>query len=198
MLNDKAKVAWQLARAIDALEKRREVCQCDVDDLCDECYGLKTTYESALEAYRDTPGEPDEKRDHIASKRYGYNQKLRVGGQTMYLRTSDYKDGRLAEIFIDVNKEGATLRSVFSSFAISISLGLQHGVPLQEYVDAFVGSKFEPNGAVIGHDQIESATSMVDLIFHDLALSYGAELPPSAKSRQIGSEKVVEFATTDM
>ena len=90
----------------------------------------------------------------------------------MYLRTGEYQDGRLGEIFIDMHKEGAAFSSLMNSFAIAISLGLQYGVPLEEFVDAFVFSRFEPNGMVIGSDHIKMATSVIDYIFRDLAISY--------------------------
>jgi ribonucleoside-diphosphate reductase alpha chain len=90
----------------------------------------------------------------------------------VYLRTGEYQGGRLGEIFIDMHKEGAAFRSLMNSFAIAISLGLQYGVPLEEFVDAFVFSRFEPNGMVIGSDHIKMATSVIDYIFRELAITY--------------------------
>jgi len=95
-----------------------------------------------------------------------------VGGHKVYLRTGEYNDGTLGEIFIDMHKEGAAYRSLMNCFAISISLGLQHGVPLEEFVDAFVFTRFEPNGMVIGNDRISMATSTIDYIFRELAINY--------------------------
>jgi ribonucleoside-diphosphate reductase alpha chain len=95
-----------------------------------------------------------------------------VGGHKVYLRTGEYEDGQLGEIFIDMHKEGAAFRSLMNSFAIAISLGLQYGVPLEEYVDAFIFSRFEPNGLVSGSDNIKMATSVIDYIFRELAISY--------------------------
>ncbi len=111
-------------------------------------------------------------RERLPNRRTGYTQKATVGGHKVYLRTGEYQDGRLGEIFIDMHKEGAAFRSLMNSFAIAISLGLQYGVPLEEFVDAFVFSRFEPNGMVIGSDHIKMATSVIDYIFRDLAISY--------------------------
>ena len=95
-----------------------------------------------------------------------------VGGHKVYLHTGEYEDGRLGEIFIDMHKEGAAFRSLMNNFAIAISLGLQYGVPLEEYVDAFIFTRFEPAGFVQGNDAIKNATSIVDYIFRELAISY--------------------------
>ena len=95
-----------------------------------------------------------------------------VGGHKVYLRTGEYDDGRIGEIFIDMHKEGAALRSIINNFAIAISLGLQYGVPLEEYVDAFTFTRFEPNGPVQGNDSIKFATSILDYVFRELAVSY--------------------------
>jgi ribonucleoside-diphosphate reductase alpha chain len=95
-----------------------------------------------------------------------------VGGHKVYLRTGEYEDGTLGEIFIDMHKEGAAFRSLMNCFAIAISLGLQYGVPLDEFVDAFVFTRFEPNGMVQGNDHIKMTTSIIDYIFRELAISY--------------------------
>jgi len=111
-------------------------------------------------------------RERLPNRRKGYTQKAIVGGHKVYLRTGEYEDGQLGEIFIDMHKEGAAFRSLMNSFAIAISLGLQYGVPLEEYVDAFIFSRFEPNGLVSGSDNIKMATSVIDYIFRELAISY--------------------------
>jgi ribonucleoside-diphosphate reductase alpha chain len=111
-------------------------------------------------------------RERLPNRRFGYNQKARVGGQKIYLRTGDYPDGRVGEIFIDMHKEGATFRSLMNNFAIAVSLGLQYGVPLEEFVDAFTATRFEPAGLVEGNDKITRATSILDYIFRELAVSY--------------------------
>jgi ribonucleoside-diphosphate reductase alpha chain len=111
-------------------------------------------------------------REKLPNRRKGYTQKAMVGGHKVYLRTGEYNDGRLGEIFIDMHKEGAAFRSVMNNFAIAISLGLQYGVPLEEYVDAFTFTRFEPAGFVQGNDAIKNATSILDYVFRELAISY--------------------------
>ncbi len=111
-------------------------------------------------------------RDKLPGRRKGYTQKAVVGGHKVYLRTGEYDDGKLGEIFIDMHKEGAALRAMMNNFAISVSVGLQYGVPLEEYVDAFTFTKFEPAGMVQGNDSIKNATSILDYVFRELAVSY--------------------------
>ncbi|HBF52793.1 MAG TPA: vitamin B12-dependent ribonucleotide reductase, partial [Afipia sp.] len=111
-------------------------------------------------------------REKMPDRRKGYTQKAVVGGHKVYLRTGEYDDGRLGEIFIDMHKEGAALRSFINNFAIAVSLGLQYGVPLEEYVDAFTFTRFEPAGPVQGNDSIKFATSILDYVFRELAVSY--------------------------
>jgi ribonucleotide reductase alpha subunit len=112
------------------------------------------------------------KRRRMPDRRGGYTQKAVVGGHKVYLRTGNYDDGAIGEIFVDMHKEGAAFRSLMNNFAIAVSLGLQHGVPLEEYVDAFTFTRFEPNGPVQGHENIKMATSILDYIFRELAVSY--------------------------
>ena len=111
-------------------------------------------------------------RKRLPTRRGGYTQKAKIGGQSVYLRTGEYDNGQLGEIFIDMHKEGAAFRSLVNCFAIGISLGLQHGVPLEEYVDAFTFTKFEPSGQVWGNPHIKMTTSVIDYIFRELAVSY--------------------------
>ncbi|GHV46390.1 ribonucleotide-diphosphate reductase subunit alpha [Spirochaetia bacterium] len=111
-------------------------------------------------------------RKPLPNRRAGYTQKAKIGGHSIFIRTGEYDDGNLGEIFLDMHKEGAAFRSLLNSFAIAVSLGLQYGVPLEEYVDAFTFSRFEPNGMVQGHDYVKIATSVIDFIFRDLAISY--------------------------
>jgi ribonucleoside-diphosphate reductase alpha chain len=111
-------------------------------------------------------------RRRLPDRRKGYIQKASVGGHKVYLHTGEFDDGELGEIFIDMHKEGAAFRSVMNNFAIAISIGLQYGVPLEEYVDAFVATRFEPAGRVAGNDRITRATSILDYIFRELAVSY--------------------------
>ena len=112
------------------------------------------------------------KRFQMPDRRKGYIQKATVGDHKVYLHTGEYNDGKIGEIFIDTNKEGELVKALMNNFAIAISLGLQYGVPLEEYVDAFLDTKFEPSGNVHGNDRILSATSILDYIFRELAISY--------------------------
>ena len=111
-------------------------------------------------------------REKMPNRRKGYTQKAVVGGHKVYLRTGEYDDGRIGEIFIDMHKEGSAFRALMDSFSIAVSVGLQYGVPLEEFVDAFVFTKFEPAGMVIGNEAIKNATSILDYIFRELAVSY--------------------------
>jgi ribonucleoside-diphosphate reductase alpha chain len=111
-------------------------------------------------------------RERLPNRRKGYTQKAVVGGHKVYLRTGEFDDGRLGEIFIDMHKEGAAFRAMMNNFAIAISIGLQYGVPLEEYVDAFTFVKFEPAGMVQGNEAIKNATSIIDYVFRELAVSY--------------------------
>lgn len=142
-------------------------------------------------------------RRRLPDRRKGYIQKATVGGHKVYLHTGEFEDGDLGEIFIDMHKEGAAFRSLMNNFAISISIGLQYGVPLDEYVDAFVFTRFEPAGEVTGNDRIQRATSILDYIFRELAVSYLdrndlAEVDPGATADGLGrgvrAEKIDEQA----
>jgi ribonucleoside-diphosphate reductase alpha chain len=113
-----------------------------------------------------------EKRFKMPDRRKGYIQKAQIGNHKVYLHTGEYNDGKIGEIFIDTNKEGELVKAMMNNFAIAISLGLQYGVPLEEYVDAFIDTKFEPSGSVDGNDRILSATSILDYVFRELAISY--------------------------
>ena len=108
----------------------------------------------------------------MPDRRKGYIQKASIGEHKIYLHTGEYDDGKIGEIFIDTNKEGELVKALMNNFAIAISLGLQYGVPLDEYVDAFIDTKFEPSGKVDGNDRILSATSILDYVFRELAISY--------------------------
>ena len=112
------------------------------------------------------------KRFSMPDRRKGYIQKASVGDHKVYLHTGEYEDGKIGEIFIDTSKEGELVKALMNNFAIAISLGLQYGVPLDEYVNAYVDTKFEPSGKVYGNDRIISATSILDYIFRELAISY--------------------------
>jgi ribonucleoside-diphosphate reductase alpha chain len=132
---------------------------------------------------------PAKIRHSLPYRRQGYTQKAKIGGHSIFIRTGEYANGALGEIFLDMHKEGAAFRSLLNSFAIAVSLGLQYGVPLEEYVDAFTFSKFEPNGLVRGHDYVKMATSVIDYIFRDLAISY-------LKRTDLGQVKSEDLNTT--
>ncbi|MDZ7765379.1 MAG: hypothetical protein U5K00_13285 [Melioribacteraceae bacterium] len=112
------------------------------------------------------------KRRRLPDRRTGYTQKAKINGNTVYIRTGEYDNGQIGEIFLDMHKEGAAFRSLLNNFAIAISLGLQHGVPLEEFVDAFVFTRFEPSGMVTGNERIKMSTSVIDYIFRELAVTY--------------------------
>ena len=114
----------------------------------------------------------DNKRFSMPDRRKGYIQKATIGNHKVYLHTGEYEDGKIGEIFIDTSKEGELVKALMNNFAIAVSLGLQYGVPLDEFVSAYVGTKFEPSGQVHGNDRILSATSILDYIFRELAISY--------------------------
>ena len=116
--------------------------------------------------------EKNGKRFSMPDRRKGYIQKATIGDHKVYLHTGEYEDGKIGEIFIDTSKEGELVKALMNNFAIAISLGLQYGVPLDEFISAFVGTKFEPSGKVYGNDRILSASSILDYIFRELAISY--------------------------
>jgi ribonucleoside-diphosphate reductase alpha chain len=159
----------------------------------DEMEAPTTAYEGAVRIAERVVYRYIAKRRRMPDRRSGYTQKAVVGGHKVYLRTGDYDDGALGEIFIDMHKEGAAFRSLMNNFAIAVSLGLQHGVPLEEYVDAFTFTRFEPNGPVVGHENIKMATSILDYIFRELAVSYLgrydlAQVQPSQAVDAMGPE----------
>ena len=138
------------------------------------------------------------KRFSMPDRRKGYIQKATIGNHKVYLHTGEYEDGKIGEIFIDTSKEGELVKALMNNFAIAISLGLQYGVPLDEYVSAYVGTKFEPSGQVHGNDRILSATSILDYIFRELAISY-LNREDLAHTPSIGSsEKQIEEKSEDI
>ena len=145
-----------------------DVSQLTIDELLDEVNKrVQASPDTVLKRRLSTIVE----RQTLPAKRRGYTIKGKVGGQPLFLRTGEYRDGTIGEIFIDMAKEGATMRSLLNSFAIAISVGLQYGVPLEEYVDKFIFTRFEPSGFV-DHPNIKSATSVLDYIFRVLAYEY--------------------------
>ncbi len=129
---------------------------------------INETLKTSSEYKTKNPG----KRFQMPDRRKGYIQKATIADHKVYLHTGEYDDGKIGEIFIDTNKEGELVKALMNNFAIAISLGLQYGVPLEEFVDAFIDTKFEPSGKVYGNDRILSATSILDYIFRELAISY--------------------------
>ena len=137
----------------------------------------------------------------MPDRRKGYIQKVTIGSHKVYLHTGEYNDGKLGEIFIDTSKEGELVKALMNNFAIAISLGLQYGVPLDEFVNAYVGTKFEPSGKIGGNDRILSASSILDYIFRELAISYSGRedlahtpsLMPQENDRIINKEEDKKF-----
>tara|TARA_B100000029_G_scaffold503300_1_gene579977 strand:+ start:77 stop:901 length:825 start_codon:yes stop_codon:yes gene_type:complete len=133
--------------------------------------------------------EKNSKRFGMPDRRKGYIQKATIGDHKVYLHTGEYEDGKIGEIFIDTSKEGELVKALMNNFAIAVSLGLQYGVPLDEFISAFVGTKFEPSGNVTGNDRILSATSILDYIFRELAISY-QNREDLAHTPSIGSNEI--------
>jgi ribonucleoside-diphosphate reductase alpha chain len=166
----------------------------DEDDLLDQLPEMSQSAKTAAVAERIVERVIEiakHDREKLPHRRKGYTQKATVGGHKVYLRTGEYDDGRLGEIFIDMHKEGAAFRSLMNNFAIAISIGLQYGVPLDEFVEAFTFTRFEPAGIVTGNDSIKNATSVLDYIFRELAVSYLsrhdlAHVVPGGDSSEIG------------
>ena len=143
--------------------------------------------------------ENNNKRLSMPDRRKGYIQKVTIGNHKVYLHTGEYEDGKIGEIFIDTSKEGELVKALMNNFAIAVSLGLQYGVPLDEFVSAYVGTKFEPSGKVHGNDRILSATSILDYIFRELAISYLsredlAHTPSIGISEKTNEEKTDEIS----
>ena len=138
-------------------------------------------------------------RSKMPDRRKGYIQKVSIGDHKIYLHTGEYDDGKVGEIFIDMNKEGELVKALMNNFAISISLGLQYGVPLEEFVDAFIETKFEPSGEIKGNDRILNASSILDYIFRELAISYlGREdLAHTPSINKITNDKMTNDDTED-
>ena len=132
----------------------------------------KTTNVEKIVSQTFTKSDYSGKRFSMPDRRKGYIQKATIGDHKVYLHTGEYEDGKIGEIFIDTSKEGELVKALMNNFAIAVSLGLQYGVPLDEFVNAFIGTKFEPSGKVNGNDRILSASSILDYIFRELAISY--------------------------
>ena len=154
---------------------------------------LKIKQEMLAQNIKDKNG----KRFSMPDRRKGYIQKASIGDHKVYLHTGEYEDGKIGEIFIDTSKEGELVKATMNNFAIAVSLGLQYGVPLDEFVNAFVDTKFEPSGKVFGNDRILSATSILDYIFRELAISYLNREDLAHTPSIGGSDTLDETAGTD-
>ncbi len=180
-------LSWKLALKANALYRDGSklsqplasmVDESEADAAAEELAGMSTAAqatrisERVVERIVERIVAAKQTRERMPNRRKSYTQKAIVGGHKVYLHTGEYEDGRLGEIFIDMHKEGAAFRSLMNNFAIAVSIGLQYGVPLEEFVDAYIFTKFEPNGPVQGNDRIKNATSLLDYIFRELAVSY--------------------------
>ena len=142
-----------------------------VDVVIDQTKPANGTLEKVVNSLGNS-NDKNGKRFSMPDRRKGYIQKATIGDHKVYLHTGEYEDGKIGEIFIDTSKEGELVKALMNNFAIAVSLGLQYGVPLDEFISAFVGTKFEPSGKVLGNDRILSASSILDYIFRELAISY--------------------------
>ena len=166
LYRDGSKLSQPLNSMADVLEELDEEVEATIDPATAEAQSkVVEVAERIIHKYV-------ARRQRLPFRREGYTQKVKIGGQSVYLRTGEYENGQLGEIFIDMHREGAAFRSLLNCFAISISLGLQHGVPLEEFVDAFVFTKFEPSGMVNGNPHVKMSTSVIDYIFRELAVTY--------------------------
>ncbi len=145
-------------------DKKIEIIPSKIDNISENKENIITNLNKISERSSKRFGMPD--------RRKGYIQKATIGDHKVYLHTGEYEDGKIGEIFIDTSKEGELVKALMNNFAIAVSLGLQYGVPLDEFISAYVGTKFEPSGNVTGNDRILSATSILDYIFRELAISY--------------------------
>ena len=142
-----------------------------IDTVLEQKKTTNTSLENIIKS-KNSISENNGKRFSMPDRRKGYIQKATIGDHKVYLHTGEYEDGKIGEIFIDTSKEGELVKALMNNFAIAVSLGLQYGVPLDEFISAFVGTKFEPSGKVFGNDRILSASSILDYIFRELAISY--------------------------
>ena len=192
MYRDGSKLSQPLSTSnVDILEDEEEANEETVDVITAKAKSMAKAFMAKRE------------REHLPNRRKGYTQKVVVGGHKLFLRTGEYPDGRLGEVFLDMHREGASFRSLMNCFAIAVSLGLQYGVPLDEYVDAFVYTKFEPSGALQGHDQVKFCTSVIDFIFRELGLNYMgrtdfAHVHPQPESSVLKVESKSSLDETDL
>tara|TARA_B100001121_G_scaffold306453_1_gene325941 strand:- start:232 stop:1050 length:819 start_codon:yes stop_codon:yes gene_type:complete len=165
-------------------------------DVVDESLKTNSNNLENLIKSNNQKNEKSGKRFSMPDRRKGYIQKATIGDHKVYLHTGEYEDGKIGEIFIDTSKEGELVKALMNNFAIAVSLGLQYGVPLDEFISAFVGTKFEPSGKVHGNDRILSASSILDYIFRELAISY-QNREDLAHTPAIGSSENLDDTNTD-
>ena len=205
--------SWKLALKANALYRdgsklsqplNRMVDDDAVDDLLED-FDEKPAAEKTVQIAEKVITRYIARRRRLPNRRSGYTQKAKVAGHSVFLHCGEYENGQLGEIFIDMHREGAAFRSLMNCFAISVSLGLQHGVPLEEFVDAFVFTRFEPNGMVAGNDHIKMTTSVIDYIFRELAITYlgrtdlahiGDEEKTLSTNISSPNEETIEFPDT--
>jgi len=200
LYRDGSKLSQPLASAVFEAADANDEDALDLQDIAAQPAAARTE----IIAERIVERVVQRERTRLPDRRKGYTQKALVGGHKVYLRTGEYDDGSLGEIFIDMHKEGAAFRSLMNNFAIAISIGLQYGVPLEEYVDAFTFTRFEPAGLVEGNSSIKMATSILDYIFRELAVSYlgrhelghveHSDMKPDTTGGGEAAEKILELA----
>jgi ribonucleoside-diphosphate reductase alpha chain len=165
-------LSWQLMLKANALYRDGSKLSQPLNSVTDSTEPAAEVKADAVHGAEEIVRRYVSRRRRLPDRRAGYTQKARIGNHKVYLRTGEYEDGTLGEIFLDMHKEGAAFRSMTNCFAIAVSLGLQHGVPLEEFVDAFLFTRFEPNGIVQGNPHIKMTTSIIDYIFRELAITY--------------------------
>jgi len=171
-LGEVYRASWKYGLKANALYRDGSKLSQPLNSASQDLFDLEAPVEPAVKAAEKIVVKYLTRRRRLPMRRAGYTQKAVVAGHNVYLRTGEYEDGALGEIFIDMHREGAAFRSLTNCFAIAISIGLQYGVPLDEYVDAFVFTRFEPSGMVMGNPHIKMVTSIIDYIFRELAISY--------------------------
>ena len=177
---------------LEKIEKKRTNSLEEMPSKSKQANSLKINQEMLATNIKDSKG----RRFSMPDRRKGYIQKASIGDHKVYLHTGEYEDGKIGEIFIDTSKEGELVKATMNNFAIAVSLGLQYGVPLDEFVNAFVDTKFEPSGKVYGNDRILSATSILDYIFRELAISY-LNREDLAHTPSIGGSDTLDETGTD-
>ena len=174
--NRKTKTSHKIENQTTSSNKTQNKNTSDISSIINEKIANSEKLKISNESEEKTPIvqkiSKNKDRSKMPYRRKGYIQKVNIGNHKIYLHTGEYEDGKVGEIFVDMNKEGELVKALMNNFAIAISLGLQYGVPLDEFVDAFIETKFEPSGEIKGNDRILNASSILDYIFRELAISY--------------------------